>query len=318
MSINVGHSDQLTLFAIAPTLFCNGAKSVDGCSMADAAERLVRYGIQHFLLTGSYGEFQSLADRERVDVLQAISGVQGRGQLMCCAAKTSTLGTLRLGSRLVEAGADLIMVAPPIAAEVTSADVIRHFDAIAQELGGCVVVYNNPAFGTDLSLAELREISAIEGIVGLKQGTRSMPGFADSVAVVREASQGRVRVLAASDVTACMALSAGSSGLTSTNSWVFPEAIREIVTLIEKGQLSEALAIGAALEPYFRLVRELGQPRTVKAAMQLRGYPGEDSVRPPYIPLSPGERAGLRSNLEECDARLIGLGVGRRIEATPG
>lgn len=312
MSINVGGSDPLTLFAIAPTLFTEGAATVDGRSMADAAERLVLSGIQDFLLTGSYGEFQSLDDGERIDVLAAISGVQGRGQLMCCAAKTSTRATLRLGSRLLEAGADLIMVAPPLAAEVTAADVIRHFEVIARELGSCVVVYNNPAFGRDLSLNELREIATIDGVVALKQGTRSMAAFADSVTIVREASRGRVRVLAASDVTACMALSSGPAGLTSTNSWIFPEAIRDIVALIDNGRFSEALAVSAALAPYFTLVRELGQPRAVKAAMQMRGYPGGDSVRLPYIALAADERAALSSVLENCDARLRALGPGAR------
>src|SRR4051812_27708740 len=122
------NSDGLALFAIAPTLFTDAAATVDRSSMADAAERLVGHGIRHFLLTGSYGEFQSLDDEERVEVLEAIRDVHGRGQLMCCAASTSTAATRRLGTRFLEAGADLVMVAPPIAAEVTSAEVIRHFE----------------------------------------------------------------------------------------------------------------------------------------------------------------------------------------------
>jgi 4-hydroxy-tetrahydrodipicolinate synthase len=310
MPMPIENTDKLTLFAIAPTLFTDTAATVDGASMADAAERLVLRGIRDFLLTGAYGEFQSLNDDERIDVLKAIAAVPRHGQLMSCAASNSTAATLRLGTRLLEAGANLIMVAPPLAAEVTSADVIRHFEVIARSLGRCVVVYNNPVFGRDLSVDELREIAAIEGIVGVKQGTPSITRFADSLTAVKDASMGRVQVLAASDVTACITLTAGAAGLTSTNSWIFPEAIRDIVSLIGSGRYGEALTIGTALDPYFTLVRKQGQPRAVKAAMQIRGYPCQDAVRLPYVPIDSSERAALASVLADCDARLDQVGVG--------
>lgn len=310
MSDSLQNTNELVLFAIAPTLFTDTAATVDRSSMADAAERLVQRGIRNFLLTGSYGEFQSLDDDERLDVVRAVRDVDGRGQLMCCAASTSTAATSRLGTRLLECGANLIMVAPPLAAEATSADVIRHFEVIAGDLGACVVVYNNPVFGRDLSLEEFREIAAIDGIVAVKQGTQSITSFADSLRVVRDASSGRVQVLAASDVTAGITLVAGAAGLTSTNSWIFPEAIRDMVSLVDIGSYSDALAIAAALAPYFILVRKQGQPRAVKAAMQIRGYAGEDAVRLPYISLDASERKALELVLAECDARLSELGGG--------
>ncbi len=80
---------ELALYAIAPTLFDSGG-SLDAVAMAAATEVLVARGIRNFLLTGSYGEFQSLTDDERVEVLRAVRSVDGVGSLMCCAALPST------------------------------------------------------------------------------------------------------------------------------------------------------------------------------------------------------------------------------------
>ena len=300
---------QLDLFAIAPTLFTAGGAAVDGEAMAAAAGELVARGICDFLLTGSYGEFQNLADDERLEVLRAMRSVDGVRTLMCCAALASTDATERLGARLAHEGADLVMIGPPLAAEVSQAEVIRHFEELSERLQVGIVVYNNPVFGRDLSPDELRMITALPQVVAVKQGTRSLPGFVDSLGAVRQASGGRVRVLAASDLTASVTLFAGADGLTSTNSWIFPDAIRQIVSLASGGDFAAAAAVAAALEPYFSLVRTLGQPRTVKAAMQLRGFYGTDEVRLPYVVLDASEREMLRRVLEECDAGLPGLGV---------
>ena len=97
-------------------------------------------------------------------------------------------------------------------------------------------------------------------------------------------------------------LVAGADGVTSTNSWAFPQAMVELVSAAARSDWDHARSIAVALEPYFSLVRRLGQPRTVKAAMQLRGLPGTDDVRLPYLPLDDSERKALRSALADCDS----------------
>ena len=87
-------------------------------------------------------------------------------------------------------------------AEVSTAEVFRHFEQLSQRLPGNLVVYNNPVFGIDLSPADLEVIVSLPGIVAVKQGTSSLRGLAESIAAVHRGTAGMVRVLAASDVTA--------------------------------------------------------------------------------------------------------------------
>ena len=78
--------------------------------MARAAERMASQGVNDLLLTGSYGEFQSLTDEERVSVLRAVRAVTAVRSVMACAAPPSTEATARLASRLFDEGANEVMV----------------------------------------------------------------------------------------------------------------------------------------------------------------------------------------------------------------
>jgi len=305
----------LALYAIAPTIFSPDGETVDAAAMAAAAQWMVGEGIHDFLLTGSYGEFQSLTDDERVSVLRAVRSVTGVRTVMACAALPAAPATARLGGRLLGEGADEVMVAAPLAAEVSQAEVFRHFEHLSQRLPGRIVIYNNPVFGIDLRPEDLAEITSLPGVVAVKQGTSSLSWLAQSIVAIQASSSGRVRVLAASDLTAVLGLLAGADGLTSTNSWAFPQAIRGIVAAAATGDWEIARQIAAALEPYFAVARRLGQPRTVKAAMRLRGLPGTDAVRVPYQPLDAAEYNTLRAALDKCEDALTRLGRGQQQSA---
>lgn len=308
----------LALYAIAPTIFVPDGETVDAAAMAAAAQWMVSEGIHDFLLTGSYGEFQSLTDDERASVVRAVRSVTGVRTVMACAALPAAPATARLGARLLGEGADEVMVAAPLAAEVSPAEVFRHFEYLSRQLPGRIVIYNNPVFGVDLRPEDLAEITSLPGIVAVKQGTSSLGWLADSIAAIRARSPGRVRVLAASDLTAALGLLAGADGLTSTNSWAFPQAIRGIVAGAADGDWERARQIAAALQPYFAVARRLGQPRTVKAAMRLRGLPGTDAVRIPYQSLDASEYDTLQAALGTCDDALTQLGRARQQSAVSG
>ena len=299
----------LDLYSIMPTLFTERGAAVDAGAMAFAAEWMTDQGISDLLLTGSYGEFQSLDDDERVSVLRAVRAQAGVRSVMACAAHPSTSATAGLAERLVDEGADLVMVAAPLLSEVTETEVFRHFEYLSDQFPGRLVVYNNPVFGTELSAEALGFVTAFPGIVAIKQGTTSLRSLTASIRAVDQGSEGTARVLIASDLTGVLGLLAGAGGLTSTNSWAFPRAFVQLIGAAVVADWERARQISGALESYFALARRFGQPRTVKAVMQVRGLPGTGEVRLPYVPLENAERTELAATLEQCDMNLSLLGI---------
>lgn len=293
----------LLLYAIAPTQYTTDA-SLDTGAMVANAEWMREQGIDRFLLTGAYGEFQSLDDDERVDIARAVVESGAARSVMAGAAHPSTDATVRLARRLFDAGADLVMVSPPMIAELAQPDIDRHFAHIAEVFGGGLVVYNNPIFGTDLDARDLTRLAAMGAYEAVKQGTSRLGQVSHGLVAVRSAGSGDMKILAASDLTAVATLSAGFDGLTSTNCWAFPAAFQGMVDAASKGDLGRMRAISAALDPYAAVVRRLGQPRTVKAALQMRGAAGSAIVRLPYTELSRSERSDLVEAMGAADANL--------------
>ena len=119
----------------------------------------------------------------------------------------------------------------------------------------------------------------------------------------------KMRVLGASDLRSVEALTAGASGFTSTNSWIFPQAFRVISDNARTEHHHVAASVRSALVPYAQIVAELGQPRSIKAAMVFRGYSGSAMLRLPYVELDDGERNGLEDAIKRSDELLDALNL---------
>ena len=130
-------------------------------------ERLASSGITNVLLTGAYGEFHSLTDAERLTILQQVRSTGACTSIMACAASLSAEATASLALKMLEAGADYAMVAPPLACETSESDVLRHFAYLAGAVGRQLVVYNNPAFGHDLEPRVIAESLGIWRVGGV-------------------------------------------------------------------------------------------------------------------------------------------------------
>jgi dihydrodipicolinate synthase/N-acetylneuraminate lyase len=295
--------DPMMLYAIAPTQFAPDGRSVDAVSMAANVERLAGAGIGHVLLTGAYGEFHSLSDTERMEILQQVRSTGACTSIMACAASLSAEATARLALYMLDEGADYAMVSPPLACETAESDVLRHFEYLAKVVGRQLVVYNNPVFGHDLEPRVLAEVMAMDGYVGVKQGTRDTVRLLGSVEAIRATGRA-VRIYIASDLSAALTLAAPVDGLTSTNAWVFPDAILGLVAAASRSDLGEMQRLHRALAPYRRALARIGQPAGVKAAMQIRGYEGSLAVRAPYAECSIDDMNCLRDALAECDAAV--------------
>jgi dihydrodipicolinate synthase/N-acetylneuraminate lyase len=298
----------LDLYAIAPTHFAADL-ALDVDATVRNVERLAASRIRRLLLTGSYGEFQSLHDEERLRVLGAVRSSGIAESIMACAASPSTDATATLALRMLEAGADLVMVSAPLACELSSADIVRHFEVLSQRVGQRLVVYNNPVFGVDLGPAVLGAIAAMDGYVAIKQGTRDLGNLLRGLEAVRTSGRD-VRVYAASDMMAGGTLTAGVDGLTSTNCWVFPDVFPAMLAAAQSGDRRRLSALDTALGPYRSVVAQLGQPATVKAAMHLRGYDGTAAVRHPYVELDATAVRQVELSMAASDALLATAAAG--------
>lgn len=280
------------LINIAATPFGKDGR-VDDAALTANLERMLDAGYDGILIGGTYGEFATMNADERDALFTAAARhVAQRVPLLLCSAAPD-LPTVR---RLTKVAHDLggyPMVMPPFVSEVTDAQIEAFFREIAGECSDRVVIYNAPGVGITLSVALIERLAAIPGIVALKQG-ELQPTVVDQLA---GRLSGRIKLFAASDLCIPGPVGAGFDGLSSTNSSAFPQLIAATYRAFRSGDGVRGRALNALWFDYREFARRHGQPQTVKAAMQLRGWTG-GSVRRPLLDLDPVAVEQLRVIVE--------------------
>jgi dihydrodipicolinate synthase/N-acetylneuraminate lyase len=271
------------LFNITVTPF-KADGSFDHAGLARNIERVIGLGFDGILIGGTYGEFPAMSTGERADLFRRVMDVVGdRVPVMLCTAGSDVRVVRELTTLAGELGG-LPMVTPPFVSEVTDAQIVSFFRDIVPLSRTGVLVYNAPGIGITLSPAILEQLADISGVVGVKQGDLS-PTAIDQIA---NRIGGRIKLFCASDLAFLGPMMCGFDGISSTNSCALPELILDTYRAIENGDAAKARDLHRLWYPFRALARELGQPQTTKAAMNLRGFDG-GSVRRPLCDLDPAE-----------------------------
>ena len=235
-----------------------------------------------YLIGGTYGEFPAMSPADRAELFRrSIEFARDRVPVMLCSAASDP----RLAMELTELASSLggyAMVTAPYVSEVTEDHIFEFFRWIAPAAKRGLVIYNAPEIGITLSARLIERVSAIDSVVGLKQGDLS-PTAIDELA---NRVGGKLRLFCASDLAFLGPMMAGFDGLSSTNSSAFPELIQATFRAVQTGDARTAIELHRGWYLFRELARAYGQPQTVKAAMRRRGW-SNGYVRPPLQPLTP-------------------------------
>jgi 4-hydroxy-tetrahydrodipicolinate synthase len=277
------------LFNITTTPF-SADGSLDAEALAESIERMIGFGYDGLLIGGTYGEFATMSAGERAGLFRLAIDVAGdRVPLLLCTAHADVRVVRELTELAVSLGG-IPMTTPPFVSEVTDDQIEAFFRDVCSLSPVGVVIYNAPGVGITLSPALIERLSAIPGVVGLKQGDLS-PSVVDRL--VGQVG-GKIRLFCASDLQMPGPAVAGFDGLSSTNSGALPELIRESYQAFRSGDAKAGGELYRRWYPYRALARRMGQPQMVKAAMRLRGWRG-GMVRRPLFDLTPSQCAELES-----------------------
>ena len=214
------HARLKGIFNITATPFGDDG-SIDIHHLAETIERMITEKFDGLLIGGTYGEFPAMSPADRAELFRrSIEFARDRVPVMLCSAASDP----RLAMELTELASSLggyAMVTAPYVSEVTEDHIFEFFRWIAPAAKRGLVIYNAPGIGITLSARLIERVSAINSVVGLKQGDLS-PTAIDELA---NRVGGKLRLFCASDLAFLGPMMAGFDGLSSTNSSAFPELI---------------------------------------------------------------------------------------------
>jgi 4-hydroxy-tetrahydrodipicolinate synthase len=279
--------------------------AVDEVGVKRLARRQIDAGIHFLVPCGTTGESPTLSEDERVRVVQlVVEEAAGRVPVLAGAGGYDTKEVIHSAKRMKQVGAAGILSVTPYYNKPTPDGLFQHYSAIAGEVGLPVIVYNVPGrTGCNVDVATLVRLSAVPGIVGVKEASGNMTQIVDVCgAVPRD-----FIVLSGDDALTLSVMAVGGRGIISVSANEVPAEMSRMVEAAEQNDFASARRIHADLLPLLQANFLESNPIPVKSAMAAMGLL-EEVYRLPMVPPREATRTKIRqvlSELKTADA-LVG------------
>jgi 4-hydroxy-tetrahydrodipicolinate synthase len=281
--------------------------AADGSVALDALEKLayevLDAGAAGLVALGTTGEPAALTAEERdavVDVAAAACAARG-AQLIVGASGGDTRAVgealAALAARVPRAAA---LVTTPSFVRAGEAGTLAHFRALAASSPLPLVVYHIPyRTGQQLSTAALRELAAIEGVVGVKYATGGLDQAAAEL--LADTPEG-FAFLTGEDAFLAPMLAIGAAGGILASAHLATARFVELYEAWRAGEVERARALGHRLTALALSAFAAPNPTVTKGVLHAQGRIPTPDVRLPLLPAGGAEVAAaleLASGLDQ-------------------
>lgn len=266
----------ITPFAADGTIATGALEALADAAITDGAAGLVALG--------TTGETATLDPDERRTVVDLCARVcRERGATLIVGAGSPD--TRRTADELSAwPGADAALVTVPYFTRPSEAGVLAHFARLAAVSPVPIVVYNIPyRTGQPLSVATLRRLAALPGVIGVKQAVGGID--ADTVELLADPPP-EFAILAGDDAFAAGMLALGADGGILAAAHLATAAFAELVTAWHRGDAQAARALGHPLSRLAAAAFAEPNPTVIKGVLHAQGRIPTPDVRLPLLPAS--------------------------------
>ncbi|WP_309131894.1 dihydrodipicolinate synthase family protein [Brevibacterium sp.] len=258
--------------------------SVDYDAFAAHVAWLAENGCDGVAPNGSLGEYQTLSDEERAQVIRTAVEASPKGfTVMAGTGAYGALQSAHWAEQAAEAGATSVMQLPPNTYRADHAIVKDHYATVAK-VGLPVVGYNNPIdTKVDLVPELIADIHAAGNMVGVKE----FSGDPRRIYEIKELAPD-IDILIGTDDTVLEVGLAGAVGWVSGYPNAIPQSCIELYTLCTSGNRSDldrGQEIYRDLHSLLRWDSKTEFVQAIKLSMDILGLRG-GICRPPRLPLS--------------------------------
>ncbi|MFE2561615.1 dihydrodipicolinate synthase family protein, partial [Streptomyces sp. NPDC059352] len=258
---------------------------------------LIANGCDGVVPNGSLGEYQTLTDEERAQVVRTAVAAAGDGaRVMPGVAAYGSAESRRWAEQAAEAGCGSVLLLPPNAYRADPEAVRAHYAEVAGA-GIPIVAYNNPIdTKVDLTPALLARLHAEGSIVAVKE----FSGDVRRAYEIAELAPELDLLIGADDVLLELAL-AGAVGWIAGYPNAFPTSCAELYHAAVAGDLDTAVPLYKSLHSLLRWDSKTEFVQSIKLSMDIAGRQG-GPTRPPRHPLTGAIEAGVRTATEKAVA----------------
>ena len=270
--------------------------SLDLEGAQELAHHLFSTGTDAIVVAGSTGEAATLSHEEKGELFRAVvEAGEGRGRVIAGTGTYNTAETIELNGLAEKAGCDAVLVVTPYYSRPPQRGLVAHFTKVAESTPLPVILYNIPSRTACLIEPEtLLRLAAVDNIVAVKDSTGD---FQTASRIIKE-SPPDFDLYSGDDWATFPLCCMGAAGIVSVASHLVGERIREMIELIQTGDVPSARKIHDDLMPIFKGLFVTSNPIPVKAALEIVGRPA-GPPRLPLVPATPEERQVIEQAMRD-------------------
>ena len=266
---------------------------------------LIEKGVTGLYPNGSTGEFIRISFEQRLRVVEIMADeARGRVPILAGAAEPNIDMVFQACKRYADLGCRAVSVTGPYYFKVSQHSIEHYFRELAAKSPIDILLYNIPQFSNEISLEVVKRLAMdCPRIVGIKDSSRDMPRFMDTLNEVKTQRPDFSCMIGCEEILLPILLMGGDGG-TIASSGVAPEAIMKLYSSFLSGNMDEAKRIQFKLLELIKTMFAAGNfPEGFREGVNLRGF---HTGRGPQ-PMSPHEmehfnaiRSKLACLLKEC------------------
>lgn len=280
-------------YTVLITPFTADGKAVDVPALKRLVNWQIEQGIHGLIPLGSTGEFLSMTQDERLQVIETcVQTAAGRVPVLIGTGAEWTRDAVAYAREAESMGADGIMVIPPYYSSPTEDELFEHYRRIGEAISLPVMIYNNPATANvDLTPPIVARLSQIDNVLYIKESTLEVTRVRDIIELCGD----KMTVFAG--ILGYESFWLGAQGWVAVCSNLLPRDSARLFELVaDHSDKDAALALYKKILP---IVRWVGGHRYVaasKAGLGMMGLP-VGAPRAPRLPLPKADMEALRADL---------------------
>ena len=269
---------------------------LDEVALERLIEALLAGGVDGIFVLGTTGEGVNVPKHLRERLVKRSAAIVRRRALVYAGLLDIHPGEFRVANDYFRAGADAVVVHPPISTPVPAAELHVWYRSLLDQLDGPLILYNMPSTtGVSIPLDAVEKLIGHPRLAGIKDSENDWkrleellnrfggrPGFSIFIGVGAHMAKG---------------LKLGAHGIVPSVGNLIPEVCHGLIASARRGDWAEAenyFSRMSAVSALYQKGRTLSESLSVlKAAVHCRGL-CEPHVLPPLLPVSATDIEKLR------------------------
>lgn len=281
---------------VLATPFIADGSTIDTAALRRLVDWQIESGSHGLIPLGSTGEFLSVSDDERAQVVETVvEAADGRVPVLIGTADEWTDKAVRYSLEAQAIGADGLMIISPYYSSPTEDELFEHFRRISDAVSIPIMVYNNPnTANVDLRPEFVARLGTLENVRYIKESS-------GDISRVREIHRISDSVSVFSGYHPFESLAAGAKGYVSVIGNFLPAESAAVCDLMDAGRHDDALRLYNRMIPLLNAIAGDKYVSATKRAMAAVGMPIGDP-RPPRLALPEAEATRLHKLIREFKA----------------